>query len=42
MKPDNTKQQNLPAQLCLLISDWTGLCDREPERADKAAEMIGI
>ena len=30
----------MAAQLCLLISMWLGLCDREPEREDDVMKLI--
>ena len=31
----------MAAQLCLPISTWINLCDREPEREDEVMELVG-
>ena len=31
----------MAAQLCLPVSAWLGLCDREPQREDEVTELIG-
>ena len=31
----------MAAQLCLPVSVWINLCDREPEREDEVIELVG-
>ena len=39
--PDLKELQTMAAQLCLPVSVWIGLCDREPEREEEVLELAG-